>query len=173
MRVLSFIANGFYIYYPMLIVILCIATYFRSAELILCFRPSEAKYSRSGTRAERDCIELLQDAEPLDFNADALTDDPLDAESGREELVSGSEVSIMNTEPAAVYSVFSGLQEGVICPCPRLGTAYLTTSDLAACRDEPTSPPNMHVNNPTSQRCLRETFSTPCSVITSSITAGP
>nr|XP_020443369.1 LMBR1 domain-containing protein 2 [Monopterus albus] len=28
MRVLSFIANGFYIYYPMLIVILCIATYF-------------------------------------------------------------------------------------------------------------------------------------------------
>lgn len=29
MRVLSFIANGFYIYYPMLIVILCIATYFR------------------------------------------------------------------------------------------------------------------------------------------------
>lgn len=29
MHVLSFIANGFYIYYPMLIVILCIATYFR------------------------------------------------------------------------------------------------------------------------------------------------
>uniref|UniRef100_A0A8C5BQF6 LMBR1 domain containing 2b n=1 Tax=Gadus morhua TaxID=8049 RepID=A0A8C5BQF6_GADMO len=28
MKVLSFIANGFYIYYPMLIVILCIATYF-------------------------------------------------------------------------------------------------------------------------------------------------
>ncbi|XP_036454299.1 G-protein coupled receptor-associated protein LMBRD2a isoform X1 [Colossoma macropomum] len=28
MRVLSFIANGFYIYYPMLIVLLCIATYF-------------------------------------------------------------------------------------------------------------------------------------------------
>ncbi|KAK7895774.1 hypothetical protein WMY93_021099 [Mugilogobius chulae] len=28
MRVLSFIANGFYIYYPMLILILCIATYF-------------------------------------------------------------------------------------------------------------------------------------------------
>lgn len=32
MRVLSFIANGFYIYYPMLIVILCIATYFRWEE---------------------------------------------------------------------------------------------------------------------------------------------
>lgn len=32
MRVLSFIANGFYIYYPMLIVILCIATYFRWDE---------------------------------------------------------------------------------------------------------------------------------------------
>lgn len=31
MRVVSFIANGFYIYYPMLIVILCFATYFRSA----------------------------------------------------------------------------------------------------------------------------------------------
>lgn len=30
MKVLSFIANGFYIYYPMLIVLLCIATYFRS-----------------------------------------------------------------------------------------------------------------------------------------------
>lgn len=29
MRVLSFIADGFYIYYPMLVVILCIATYFR------------------------------------------------------------------------------------------------------------------------------------------------
>uniref|UniRef100_A0A8C8JGB5 Uncharacterized protein n=1 Tax=Oncorhynchus tshawytscha TaxID=74940 RepID=A0A8C8JGB5_ONCTS len=28
MRVLSFIANGFYIYYPMLILLLCIATYF-------------------------------------------------------------------------------------------------------------------------------------------------
>lgn len=28
MQVLSFIANGFYIYYPMLIVLLCIATYF-------------------------------------------------------------------------------------------------------------------------------------------------
>ncbi|XP_023255256.1 LMBR1 domain-containing protein 2-B-like [Seriola lalandi dorsalis] len=43
----------------------------------------QAKYSRSGSRAERDCIELLQDAEPLDFNADSLTDDPLDTESGR------------------------------------------------------------------------------------------
>ena len=28
MKVLSFIADGFYIYYPMLVVILCIATYF-------------------------------------------------------------------------------------------------------------------------------------------------
>ncbi|MEQ2188578.1 LMBR1 domain-containing protein 2-B [Goodea atripinnis] len=157
MRVLSFIANGFYIYYPMLIVILCIATYFslgtrclnllgfqqfmddsemtsdlidEGKELIRrerrkrqrmedgenrrrewkerygnqredftarnrsshemketnyseSSRERQAKYSRSGTRAERDCIELLQDAEPLDFNADALTDDPLDAESGR------------------------------------------------------------------------------------------
>lgn len=34
MRVLYFIANGFYIYYPMLILILCIATYFRC--LIQC-----------------------------------------------------------------------------------------------------------------------------------------
>lgn len=34
MRVLYFIANGFYIYYPMLILILCIATYFRWDE---CF----------------------------------------------------------------------------------------------------------------------------------------
>uniref|UniRef100_A0A3Q2WHN9 LMBR1 domain containing 2b n=1 Tax=Haplochromis burtoni TaxID=8153 RepID=A0A3Q2WHN9_HAPBU len=156
MRVLSFIANGFYIYYPMLIVILCIATYFslgtrclnllgfqqfmddsemtsdlidEGKELIRREKrkrqriedgenrrrewkerygnpredyaarnrsshemketsysdtvSSKAKYSRSGSRAERDRIELLQDAEPLDFNAEALTDDPLDAESGR------------------------------------------------------------------------------------------
>uniref|UniRef100_A0A669EZC0 LMBR1 domain containing 2b n=1 Tax=Oreochromis niloticus TaxID=8128 RepID=A0A669EZC0_ORENI len=156
MRVLSFIANGFYIYYPMLIVILCIATYFslgtrclnllgfqqfmddsemtsdlidEGKELIRREKrkkqriedgenrrrewkerygnpredyaarnrsshemketsysdtvSSKAKYSRSGSRAERDRIELLHDAEPLDFNADALTDDPPDAESGR------------------------------------------------------------------------------------------
>uniref|UniRef100_A0A8C6WYD2 LMBR1 domain containing 2b n=1 Tax=Neogobius melanostomus TaxID=47308 RepID=A0A8C6WYD2_9GOBI len=146
MRVLSFIANGFYIYYPMLILILCIATYFslgtrclnllgfqqfmgdcemtsdlidEGKELIRrekrkrqriedgenrrrhyenrlflvmtidCTRstnnalPTEAKYSRSGNRPDKDCIELLQDAEPLDFNADSLTDDPLDPDSGR------------------------------------------------------------------------------------------
>lgn len=160
MRVLSFIANGFYIYYPMLIVILCIATYFslgtrclnllgfqqfmddsemtsdlidegkelirrekrkrqriedgenrrrewkerygnpredyaarnRSShemketsysDTVSSSNSRQAKYSRSGSRAERDRIELLQDAEPLDFNAEALTDDPLDAESGR------------------------------------------------------------------------------------------
>lgn len=157
MRVVSFIANGFYIYYPMLIVILCFATYFslgtrclnllgfqqfmndsdmtsdlidEGKELIRrerrkrqrmedgetrrrewkerygnqreelsarnrsshemketsyseSTRDRQAKYSRSGSRADRDCIELLQDAEPLDFNADALTDDPLEAEPGR------------------------------------------------------------------------------------------
>lgn len=157
MRVVSFIANGFYIYYPMLIVILCFATYFslgtrclnllgfqqfmddsdmtsdlidEGKELIRrerrkrqrmedgenrrrewkerygnqreelsarnrsshemketsyseSSRDRQAKYSRSGSRADRDCIELLQDAEPLDFNADALTDDPLEAEPGR------------------------------------------------------------------------------------------
>uniref|UniRef100_A0A671VMJ4 LMBR1 domain containing 2b n=1 Tax=Sparus aurata TaxID=8175 RepID=A0A671VMJ4_SPAAU len=136
MRVLSFIANGFYIYYPMLIVILCIATYFSLGTRCLNLlgfqqfvgdsemtsdlidegkelirrekrkrqriedgenrrrewkerygnqrrRLHEAKYSRSGSRPERDCIELLQDAEPLDFNADSLTDDPLESESGR------------------------------------------------------------------------------------------
>uniref|UniRef100_A0A665TIW4 LMBR1 domain-containing protein 2-B n=1 Tax=Echeneis naucrates TaxID=173247 RepID=A0A665TIW4_ECHNA len=121
MQVLSFIANGFYIYYPMLIVILCIATYFSLGTRCLNLlgfqqfvgdsemtsdlidegkelirrekrkrqriedgenrRRVKAKYSRSGSRAERDCIELLQDAEPLDFNADSLTDDPLDSES--------------------------------------------------------------------------------------------
>uniref|UniRef100_A0A8C6USE1 LMBR1 domain containing 2b n=1 Tax=Neogobius melanostomus TaxID=47308 RepID=A0A8C6USE1_9GOBI len=160
MRVLSFIANGFYIYYPMLILILCIATYFslgtrclnllgfqqfmgdcemtsdlidEGKELIRrekrkrqriedgenrrrewkerygnpreeytarnrsshemketnysdTVNPStnrQAKYSRSGNRPDKDCIELLQDAEPLDFNADSLTDDPLDPDSGR------------------------------------------------------------------------------------------
>ena len=44
---------------------------------------TEAKYSRAGSRSERDSVELLQDAEPLDFNADTLTDDPLDANSTR------------------------------------------------------------------------------------------
>lgn len=48
--------------------------------LLVC---AEAKYSRSGGRSERDCIELLQDAEPLDFNADSVSDNPLDTESGR------------------------------------------------------------------------------------------
>lgn len=47
------------------------------------FVGTEAKYSRSGSRAERDCIELLQDAEPLDFNADSLADNALETESGR------------------------------------------------------------------------------------------
>ncbi|KAJ8260886.1 hypothetical protein COCON_G00166090 [Conger conger] len=162
MRVLSFIANGFYIYYPMLILLLCIATYFslgtrclnllgfqqfmgdnnmtsdlmdEGKELIRRERrkrqrvedgenrrrewkerygnqrdeystrnrsaPAElketnysdtvnanvnrqAKYSRSGGtgRPERDRIELLQDAEPLDFNAETASDD-LELESGR------------------------------------------------------------------------------------------
>uniref|UniRef100_A0A3B3Q7G6 LMBR1 domain containing 2a n=1 Tax=Paramormyrops kingsleyae TaxID=1676925 RepID=A0A3B3Q7G6_9TELE len=160
MRVLSFIANGFYIYYPMLIVILCIATYFslgtrclnllgfqqfmgesdmtsdlidEGKELIRREKrkrqrvedgenrrrewkeryggqrddytarnrsshaelketsysdvsnatTSKAKYTRPSGRPERDRIELLQDAEPLDFNADMLSDDPLESESGR------------------------------------------------------------------------------------------
>ncbi|KAG5835146.1 hypothetical protein ANANG_G00269050 [Anguilla anguilla] len=160
MRVLSFIANGFYIYYPMLIVLLCIATYFslgtrclnllgfqqfmgdnnmtsdlmdEGKELIRRERrkrqrvedgdnrrrewkerygnqrddysarnknaPAElketnysdtvnansnrqAKYSRSSGRPERDQIELLQDAEPLDFNAEAASDD-MELETGR------------------------------------------------------------------------------------------
>nr|XP_005306971.1 G-protein coupled receptor-associated protein LMBRD2 [Chrysemys picta bellii] len=160
MRVLSFIADGFYIYYPMLVVILCIATYFslgtrclnllgfqqfmgdnemtsdfidEGKELIRrekrkrqrqeegenrrrewkerygnsredstrnrnvhpdqkessfsetnTSRPV-SKYTRSNGRTERDRIELLQDAEPLDFNADSVSDDPLDhpLDSGR------------------------------------------------------------------------------------------
>ncbi|XP_030322623.1 LMBR1 domain-containing protein 2 isoform X2 [Calypte anna] len=157
MRVLSFIADGFYIYYPMLVVILCIATYFslgtrclnllgfqqfmgdsemtsdlidEGKELIRrekrkrqrqeegenrrrewkerygnrddstrnrvvhtdqkesSFSETHAsrtlsKYTRSNGRTERDRIELLQDAEPLDFNADSINDDPLESDSGR------------------------------------------------------------------------------------------
>ncbi|XP_016084228.1 LMBR1 domain-containing protein 2-B-like isoform X1 [Sinocyclocheilus grahami] len=160
MRVLSFIANGFYIYYPMLIVILCIATYFslgtrclnllgfqqfmgeneltsdlidegrellrrerrkrqriedgenrrrewreRSAqrdeiaarnqmsmsemketnygETLNSNTNRQAKYTRSSSQTGRDSIELLQDAEPLDFNAATLNDDPLQSEPGR------------------------------------------------------------------------------------------
>ncbi|RVE66267.1 hypothetical protein OJAV_G00124600 [Oryzias javanicus] len=160
MRVLSFIADGFYIYYPMLIVILCIATYFslgtrclnllgfqqfmgdseltsdltdEGKELIRRERRKrqrmedgesrrrewkeryesqrddhaarnrsshemketsysdsvgagssrQARYSRSAGRADRDRMELLQDAEPLDFSADSMADEALEAESGR------------------------------------------------------------------------------------------
>uniref|UniRef100_A0A8U7N6R8 LMBR1 domain containing 2 n=3 Tax=Corvus TaxID=30420 RepID=A0A8U7N6R8_CORMO len=157
MRVLSFVADGFYIYYPMLVVILCIATYFslgtrclnllgfqqfmgdsemtsdlidEGKELIRrekrkrqrqeegenrrrewkerygnredstrsravhtdqkesSFSETSAnrplsKYTRSNGRTERDRIELLQDAEPLDFNADSVNDDPLESDSGR------------------------------------------------------------------------------------------
>ncbi|KAM9695104.1 G-protein coupled receptor-associated protein LMBRD2 isoform 2-T4 [Trichechus inunguis] len=157
MKVLSFIADGFYIYYPMLVVILCIATYFslgtrclnllgfqqfmgdndmtsdlvdEGKELIRREKrkrqrqeegenrrrewkeryghsredstrnrsvhtdPKESnfsdistnrssRYTRANNRTERDRIELLQDAEPLDFNAETFTDDPLESESGR------------------------------------------------------------------------------------------
>ncbi|XP_064833809.1 G-protein coupled receptor-associated protein LMBRD2B [Oncorhynchus masou masou] len=165
MRVLSFIANGFYIYYPMLILLLCIATYFslgtrclnllgfqqfvgdnemtsdlidegkelirrekrkrqrtedgenrrrewkerygntredtarnrnrnEAAEMtetnysdtvpIPNTSPNrQVKYSRTGRGTERDSIELLEDAEPLDFNAETLSDDPLEADSTR------------------------------------------------------------------------------------------
>ncbi|XP_063310045.1 G-protein coupled receptor-associated protein LMBRD2 isoform X2 [Pelobates fuscus] len=157
LRVLPLIADVFYIYYPMLVVILCIATYFslgtrclnllgfqqfigdndmtsdltdEGKELIRREKrkrqrledgetrrrewkekysnnrednsrtrnihsdqaePSytemttsrTSKYTRSN-RTERDRIELLQDAEPLDFNAEAFKDDPLESsESGR------------------------------------------------------------------------------------------
>ncbi|XP_075397050.1 G-protein coupled receptor-associated protein LMBRD2 isoform X5 [Tenrec ecaudatus] len=45
---------------------------------------SASKYTRANNnRTERDRIELLQDPEPMDFNADTFTDDPLDPESGR------------------------------------------------------------------------------------------
>uniref|UniRef100_A0A672S6K4 LMBR1 domain-containing protein 2-B-like n=1 Tax=Sinocyclocheilus grahami TaxID=75366 RepID=A0A672S6K4_SINGR len=151
MRVLSFIANGFYIYYPMLIVILCIATYFslgtrclnllgfqqfmgeneltsdlidegrellrrerrkrqriedgenrrrewreRSAQRdeiaarnqMSMSEMKETNYgetlnSNTNRQTGRDSIELLQDAEPLDFNAATLNDDPLQSEPGR------------------------------------------------------------------------------------------
>ncbi|KAM5328555.1 G-protein coupled receptor-associated protein LMBRD2 isoform 2-T3 [Glossophaga mutica] len=157
MKVLSFIADGFYIYYPMLVVILCIATYFslgtrclnllgfqqfmgdndmtsdlvdegkelirrekrkrqrqeegenrrrewkeryghnredstRNRNVHIDSKESNfsdmstnrsSKYTRANNRTERDRIELLQDAEPLDFNAEAFTDDPLEPESGR------------------------------------------------------------------------------------------
>jgi len=42
-----------------------------------------SKYTRTNGRTERDRIELLQDAEPLDFNADSINDDPLESDSGR------------------------------------------------------------------------------------------
>lgn len=42
-----------------------------------------SKYTRANNRTERDRIELLQDAEPLDFNAETFTDESLEPESGR------------------------------------------------------------------------------------------
>ncbi|OCU02596.1 hypothetical protein XELAEV_18008359mg [Xenopus laevis] len=157
LRVLPLIADVFYIYYPMLVLILCIATYFslgtrclnllgfqqfmgdndmtsdltdEGKELIKREKRKRqrledgetrrrewkeryptnredtsrnrsvnsdqkeptytemttnrsSKYTRASNRTERDRIELLQDAEPLDFNADSFNDDPLDSESGR------------------------------------------------------------------------------------------
>ncbi|KAM8960991.1 G-protein coupled receptor-associated protein LMBRD2 isoform 1-T1 [Pelodytes ibericus] len=157
LRVLPLIADVFYIYYPMLVLILCIATYFslgtrclnllgfqqfmgdndmtsdltdEGKELIRREKRKRqrledgetrrkewkerysnnredtsrnrnvhsdqkeptytemttsrsSKYTRPNNRTERDRIELLQDAEPLDFNADTFTDDPLESESGR------------------------------------------------------------------------------------------
>ncbi|KAM4808748.1 G-protein coupled receptor-associated protein LMBRD2 isoform 2-T2 [Rhinophrynus dorsalis] len=157
LRVLPLIADVFYIYYPMLVVILCIATYFslgtrclnllgfqqfmgdndmtsdltdEGKELIRREKKKRqrledgetrrrewkeryatnredtsrnrnvhsdhkeptytemttsrsSKYTRANNRTERDRIELLQDAEPLDFNADTFTDDPQDSELGR------------------------------------------------------------------------------------------
>ncbi|XP_078070027.1 G-protein coupled receptor-associated protein LMBRD2-like, partial [Mustelus asterias] len=153
MRVISFIADGFYIYYPMLVVILCIATYFslgtrclnllgfqqfmgdnemtsdlveEGKELIKrekrkrqrledgesrrrewkerygnqkeeftrnrsshseipdslqATKRASTKYCRSSSRSERDCMELLQDPEPMDFNADSFSDDGPDQNS--------------------------------------------------------------------------------------------
>uniref|UniRef100_A0A673L6I8 LMBR1 domain-containing protein 2-B-like n=1 Tax=Sinocyclocheilus rhinocerous TaxID=307959 RepID=A0A673L6I8_9TELE len=43
----------------------------------------QANYTPSSSQTGRDSIELLQDAEPLDFNAETLTDDPLQSEPGR------------------------------------------------------------------------------------------
>ncbi|XP_063066309.1 G-protein coupled receptor-associated protein LMBRD2B [Engraulis encrasicolus] len=177
MKVLSIIANGFYIYYPMLIVILCIATYFslgtrclnllgfqqfmgdneltsdlidEGKELLKRERRKrqriedgenrrrewrerygnreqnatrnrnvqqaelqetnyadtananassagrQAKYTRASSQPERDCIELLEDAEPLDFNADMPSDDPLGAETGRH--TGGRYLSMSNSQ---------------------------------------------------------------------------
>ncbi|KAK2117740.1 LMBR1 domain-containing protein 2 [Saguinus oedipus] len=47
------------------------------------YKEAAFKYTRANNRTERDRIELLQDAEPLDFNAETFTDDPLESESGR------------------------------------------------------------------------------------------
>ncbi|XP_048451224.1 G-protein coupled receptor-associated protein LMBRD2B isoform X2 [Rhincodon typus] len=52
MQVISFIADGFYIYYPMLVVILCIATYFREKETAATGRWGEsAKGEKNGKNA--------------------------------------------------------------------------------------------------------------------------
>ncbi|GCB83427.1 hypothetical protein scyTo_0023677, partial [Scyliorhinus torazame] len=40
-----------------------------------------SKYCRSSSRTERDCLELLQDPEPMDFNADSFSDDGPDHNS--------------------------------------------------------------------------------------------
>lgn len=56
----------------------------RANESFLPFTYSAlSKYTRSNGRTERDRIELLQDAEPLDFNAESISDDPLESDAGR------------------------------------------------------------------------------------------
>lgn len=55
--------------------------------ILLFLFSTEAKYTRSSNQSGRDSIELLQDAEPLDFNAETLTDDPLQSDTGRLDAV--------------------------------------------------------------------------------------
>lgn len=56
---------------------------FQKKVILLFLFSTEAKYTRSSNQSGRDSIELLQDAEPLDFNAETLTDDPLQSDPGR------------------------------------------------------------------------------------------
>uniref|UniRef100_A0A673K437 LMBR1 domain-containing protein 2-B-like n=1 Tax=Sinocyclocheilus rhinocerous TaxID=307959 RepID=A0A673K437_9TELE len=111
MQVLSFIANGFYIYYPMLIVLLCIATYFslgtrclnllgfqqfvgendltsdlvdEGRELIRRGTTDTGpSFKLSSVLYRSDKAELLQDVEPLDFTGE----EPLETDNRRSVLL--------------------------------------------------------------------------------------
>uniref|UniRef100_A0A3Q2P1F0 LMBR1 domain containing 2b n=1 Tax=Fundulus heteroclitus TaxID=8078 RepID=A0A3Q2P1F0_FUNHE len=138
MRVLSFIANGFYIYYPMLIVILCIATYFSLGTRCLNLLGFQQFMDDSDMTSD-----LIDEGKELIRRERRKRQRMEDGESRRrewkerygnqrEDLAARNRTSHEMKETN--YSESSRerhTQEDVICPCLRLGAEYLMTSSAA------------------------------------------